>query len=419
MSYLSTISTQFADSGSIDAFSRMRVSTPTNLFDAQFTYNDAALIYEKKVVGTGASISHDANDRCMKMVFSGTTNGQAYMQSYEYIPYQPGKSQLAFITFNMVETNENTKKFVGLSDYEGTGIIGEGNGLEFQLNGTTKQVVIYSDTGFGDETITQSNWNLDKLDGTGISGITLDITKTQIFVIDFQALYVGRVRVGFDIDGKVYYVHEFNHANRNIAAAASPYIQYASLPVRAGMTCTSSATTEMKFICAAVISEGGDPTPKGYIFSKEGTATATNGSRTHVLSVRPKTTFNGIKNRIHFELDSITTFVTGNYPIFWELCIGQAITGGAYSDVNSLYSGFEANPTATINLTPALVIASGYCAGGAGSKDSGQTVRINSKYPITLDMAGIHRALGTLSVIATGLGGNTACRACLQWREIR
>jgi hypothetical protein len=124
------------------------------------------------------------------MTFSSTpTGGKAYMQSYEYIPYQPSKSQLVFITFNMVEDMPDVLKFAGLSDGN--------NGFEFQNNGGTYQFTIYSDTTLGDETVAQTDWNLDTLDGTGLSGITLDLTTTQIVVIDFQALYVGRVSSRF------------------------------------------------------------------------------------------------------------------------------------------------------------------------------------------------------------------------------
>lgn len=38
---------------------------------------------------------------------------------------------------------------------------------------------------------------------------------------------------------------------------------------------------------------------------------------------------------------------------------------------------------------------------------------------MTLDAAGAVRPLGTLSVVATGIGGTSACRAVLNWREIR
>ena len=230
------------DSANLDAFSRLRVSNPLILFNSQFTYDLAPILFEQITNGAGATIAHDTTNRCATLTFAGTgAGGSSYMQSYEYLPYQPGRSQLIFVTFNMISAVANVVKFAGYSD--GT------NGIEFQLNGITKQFHIYSATGEGNETVTQSSWNLDKLDGTGASGITLDITKTQILIIDIQALYVGRVRIGFDIGGQVVYAHEFQHAN----LASFPYIQSANLPVRCGMTCSALSTTSMEFICSAVI----------------------------------------------------------------------------------------------------------------------------------------------------------------------
>jgi hypothetical protein len=47
------------------------------------------------------------------------------------------------------------------------------------------QVVRRSSTSGGvvDDAINQADWNLDKLDGTGASGVTLDVTKVFIFVV--------------------------------------------------------------------------------------------------------------------------------------------------------------------------------------------------------------------------------------------
>lgn len=408
MSYLSQISTKFADSGAIDAFSRVRVSQTASLFDSQFTYNLSNLTFEPITNGSGATVTHDSTNRMALMTFSSTpTGGKAYMQSYEYIPYQPGRSQLVFITFNMGESVSNVLKFAGLSD--GT------NGVEFQLNGTTKQFVIYSATSNGTQTVTQSNWNLDKLDGTGISEITLDTTKVQILIIDFQALYTGGVRVGFDINGVIYYVHEFLHVN----SITSPYFQSANLPIRCGMTCTGTVSATMNFICSSVASEGGETEVRGRTFTIEGTATAGSGTRTHILSIRPKTTFNSITNRIKFELESVDILITGANPILWEVCIGQAISGTTtYSDVNATYSAFEYNTAGTISGSPSLVLASGYVNAGASAKSTSPRF-VNQKYPITLDQAGAVRALGTLSLLVTGFTGTSACRTSLNWREIR
>ena len=398
------------DSANLDAFSRLRVSNPLILHNSQFTYDLTPILFEQITNGAGASISHDTTNRCALLTFSSTpTGGEAYMQTYEYLPYQPGRSQLIFVTFNMIAAVADTLKFAGYSD----GV----NGVEFQLNGTTKQFKIYSATLDGDDTAVQSAWNLDKLDGTGPSGITLDITKTQILVIDIQALYVGRVRVGFDIGGEIIYAHEFKHAN----LATYPYIQTANLPVRCGMTCTGTVSTTMNFVCSAVMSEGGseDINVFGYTFETNTSVTAAVAG-TQVMTLRPKTTFNGITNRMRVAYIDVEIFNTGStgQHVRWDLCIGQAITGGTWADVNTTYSGTEVNTGATLSGSPAITIDSGWASVGANTKGVVNTAVI-SRYPITLNQAGAHRSLGTLTLKVTSLSGTPTVYAAIKFREIR
>lgn len=397
-----------ADTASVDAFSRLRVSNPQILFASQFTYDLNPILMEQIVSGTGSTITYSTTNRCANLAFSSTpTGGQCYMQSYEYLPYQPGRSQLTLVTFNMIEAVANTLKFAGLSD----GV----NGFEFQLNGTTKQFRIYSASGNGNETATQANWNLDKLDGTGPSGITLDITKTQILVIDFQALYVGRVRMGFDIGGVVVYAHQFKHAN----LVTNPYIQSANLPVRCGMTSSATVSTTMNFICCSVVSEGGteDINTFGYTFQTYSSLTAAT-TGTQAFTLRPKTTFNGITNRMRVAYIDVEVYNGGVQGVRWELCVGQNITGGTWADVNTTYSGTEVNTGATLSGSPAIIIDAGWVS-GSGSVHTTTNTAIISRYPITLDAAGNVRSMGSITLKITSLSGTQACNAGIKFREIR
>lgn len=397
------------DGANLDAFSRLRTSNPVGQLDAQFTYDLAPFVFEQKTNGSGATITHDATNRMALMTFSSTpTGGYAYMQTYRWFRYQAGRGQLPIITFNMNGGVANVIKFAEYGDGN--------NAYGFRMNGTTPEFYILSDTTNGDQTKAQSlPWNIDKLDGTGASGITFDATKEQILVVDFQALYVGRVRMGFDIGGQIVYCHEFTHANM----VAYPYIQNASLPVRCGMTCTGTVSTTMWFNCATVLSEGGADEISGYENTAEGIGTAGNATDVHILSIRPKTTFNSITNRSQFELESLEFLVTGNQPVIWKLCIGQAISGTtAFNDVNVASSAFEFNTAGTISGSPAVIIKRGYIAASATS--TGAVARsVSVKYPITLDAAGAVRANGTLSIIAQGKAATSAMQVTANWKEVR
>jgi len=412
MTYLKSVS--FDDTANFDAFSRLRVSQAHSLFESQLTYDLQPLLWEQFAAGDGASIAHDATNRCALMTFNDTPiGGQAYLQTFEHFRYTSGKSQFIIVTFNMNGGADNTLKFAGYSD--GT------DGVEFRLNGSEAQVAILSSTTEGNQIVAQADWNLDTLDGNGPSGLTIDFTKAQILIIDFQALYVGRVRIGFDINGVVYYVHEFLNANHIVY----PYIKTANLPIRCGMVSSSTAstyntsTTTMRFICSTAVSEGGGYTAEGYTFCQEGTTTADNNARTHILSVQPKTTFNGKQNRTKFILENVDVVVTGSAPVIWELCLGDTLTGtNTFIDVNTTYSAFEYNMLGTTSGTPLIVVAKGYLP--ATNQQKGVvSANVPFRYPICLNAAGQARILGRMTLLVTGVGGTSACRASLNWKEIR
>jgi hypothetical protein len=395
----------------LDAFSNVLVALPAFVGGGQFTYDAQPLIYEQILAGDG-TIVHDATERaCILSINTATGSGdKAIMQSYQHYRYQAGRAQQIFITFNFRDNTgvTNLTKFARYGDST--------NAIGFELNETTKQVFIRTGTTASNQVVTQANWNVDKLDGTGESGYTLDTSKTQILVIDLQALYVGRVRVGFDIDGLVIWAHEFLNAN----VQAFPYIQTANLPIAVGMESSGTTATNdtMLFICACVLSRGGQEKIAGFGFSASASITAGNGTRTHVLSVRPKTTFNSITNRIEFALLDLEILNTGSNPVKWELCLGQALTTPTYNDVNTIYSAFEFSTGAALSGSPAIVSASGFV--NNADKGSGIVGRETvNRYPITLNAAGAVRDLGTLTLLAQGIGGTAAIQAQMHWKELR
>jgi hypothetical protein len=137
------------------------------------------------------------------------------------------------------------------------GYYGASNGMYLELSGTTLSFVERSSsTGSLVETrVAQADWNVDKLNGSGPSGLTLDITKAQILWMDIEWLGLGTVRLGFVINGEFIHCHSFHHAN----LIESTYITTASLPLRYEITNTAATASNstLKQVCSTVISEGG------------------------------------------------------------------------------------------------------------------------------------------------------------------
>lgn len=420
MSYFSQIS--YSDTGSLDAFSRLRTSGPEDLLSVQCQYDAEPLQLEGGATGTGVAPTHNADTR-MVALSATAGSGTSFLQSYQYSPYQPGRSQYIATTFVLGAGVAGATVDVGYFDAN--------NGVILRQNGTTNyQLILRTSTGGSvsdTNIVAQSAWNIDTmLSGTGPSGKTIDFTKAQIMIIDLQFLGMGRVRVGFDIDGVLYYVHEFLNANN----LTLPYMQIATLPIGMLITATSTADTKTAYFkCATVQSEGGNLSLIGNSFSTpETTATAGNGTRVPLVAIRPKTTFNSLTNRTLFELTKLNILATGADPIFWELVVGGNYSGQTYADVNSTYSAFEYTsvPGTYTNLTGGIVIASGY-VGGAGSGGTSRPqvtvidipALLSRKYPIALNRAGAVRSLGTLTLLVTGIGATVVCRGSMNFKEIR
>jgi hypothetical protein len=118
-------------------------------------------------------------------------------------------------------------------------------------------------------------------------------------------------------------------------------------------------------------------------------------------------------------LKTIDLLVTGNASVRWELVLGQAISGTTtFADLNANYSCMESNSLGAVSGNPGIIIDSGWVT-------SSNTVKgviesdVPMKYPITLNAAGQARGMGTLSLLVTGIGAASACRAAMTWKEIR
>jgi hypothetical protein len=231
-----------------DAFGKLRVSNPTTTFDSKLIFDKAPIVWAEKLE-TGGTSTYQANRSSVNLAVTSTAGSKVTRQTRRRFNYQPGKSQLILATFVLGSPVAGIRKRVGSFDQD--------NGLFLEQNtaGTLRVVRRTFVSGAAvDNAVDQSSWNLDPLDGTGPSGITLDVTKTQILVIDYEWLGVGRVRFGFNIDGVTTYCHEFLNANN----LTSVYITTPNAPIRYEIENVSAgAGDSLEAICCSVQSEGG------------------------------------------------------------------------------------------------------------------------------------------------------------------
>ena len=232
---------------SADAFGRQRVSEPFTLFDHSFRYGDNPEKWKSKTIGT-ASVAHNLDQGLMDLTIGTGSGDKVIRETAKVLQYQPGKSLLTMNTFVMGAAVPNVRMRIGY--------FGKENGFYVEREGSNNYIVKRSSVSGSivDTRVAQASWNVDKLDGTGPSGVVLDMSKAHIFFSDFEWLGVGSVRTGFVIDGQYIITHIFHHANE----IESTYITTATLPIRYEVENLAASTgATLKQICSTVISEGG------------------------------------------------------------------------------------------------------------------------------------------------------------------
>lgn len=394
----------------IDAFSRLRVSAPGYRFDSQLTYRIDSDLWDTAVTGDG-TVTHDATNRLASVVAGATAGANtAILQSHYHAPYTPGRGQLVFVTFSM-PTVPPTNGEVGCGYYDGS------NGIFLKRTPTEVTINLANTTSADPQSIEQADWNIDPLDGSGPSGKTLDLTKTNILAIQMQALYVGRVVVGFDIDGDLVPVHEFNHAN----VQAHPYIAQASLPIRYwANTSTDATAATIRAICSSVISEGGENLAQ--MAGREFVATGNkiNSAAAAVLVIRCKAQLNSINSNTLCVPTGIDVAVA-DAPCWIEVRRNATVTAGTYEDIDAA-SSVEVSFAGNAGDDPVVTAGTGtlldrfYVPAAASSRATAVAGLVGK---VLLSYSHLLAAGDTLSVIYNGGTGSTDVFASLRWREIR
>jgi len=388
---------KLGDSPSIGAFDRLRVSNPTGLFESTQTYDEQPLLWNTGLTGGGLStyLPNIAASR-----FSVVNSGDAVArQTRSYFRYQPGKSQLIFATFNLQAGDPNVRKRVGYFE--------ERNGLYLEeIDGALWFVRrTYTSGAVVDNRVAQADWNLDTF-------ADLDPEKTQILVIDFEWLGVGRVRVGFVIDGIIRYAHEFLNANN----LTTVYMSTAQLPVRYEIEATGQPAEGIFLdqICCSVISEGGQDPDAGFPFSaSRPTAKSISGTRLPVIAIRPKATFAGLANHVEVIQRQVEFLNTGNGTALVEVVYNPTLTGAVWNSVGAS-SVMEVDVAATA-LSGGIVVYSFYVSATQQS-NTAAAVNIAGRLPISLD---INNANPTPLVVAATNVGTVTAFAAMNWQEYR
>ena len=290
----------------------------------------------------------------------------------------------------------------------------DGNGLFFQDNAGVVEVVRRTSvTGSPvDNAVTQANWSLDKMDGSGPSRIKIDWTKTQQFAIDFEWLSSGRVRMGVRVRGKIRYVHEFLSAN----VLDKVYMSTPNLPLRYQLIAPASSTpVSMECICGTVISEGG--------VTNLGVSRYKSTAGTHVATTTQDTVYAVVGIRLKStHLDAQIKMVSmslvehlGTKEFEWILMFNPTVAG-TFTYTNETNSAVQTATGAVANtVTGGTAIDGGH---GSSAQKGGETNADTLENALRLGAA-IDGTVDEIVLCVRPIGGSTVVNieGSLTWRE--
>lgn len=356
------VDADFSDA-SVDAFGRLRISSPLTLFDSSHRFSDNGLWCSSTAVS--GTYAFNGSQGCIDMNVTAGAGSRVFRETRRVFAYQPGKSLLSMNSFVFSAPKTNLRQRVGYFDTN--------QGYFLELNANADSICFvrrFSTTGSTAEARVSrlggvygagdTGWNTDKLDGTGPSGITaFNVEAAQIMFVDLEWLGVGTVRMGFVLNGRFVVCHQFHHAN----VISTTHIGTACLPLRYEIenTNNTSGVSTMKQICSTVLSEGGyelrgqqktvgTPITSPYPLGVAGTkypvvALRLKSSELNSIVVPTSASVLGLGNGISFK---------------WEVVIGGDISGGTWVSASD-DSSVEYNITST-SLSNGSSVASGYFA---------------------------------------------------------
>lgn len=420
MSYFSTVSLN-TDNAVGDAFGRLRVSNPTTIFDSKQIFNDPDLANSvenqplffdnAEVSGAGTSTLFEIDKAQTTLLVSSGIAGRRVRQTKMRFNYQPGKSQLVLMTFRT-----STAATAGI--LRKIGQFDDDNGLFFDDNGVDYGFVTRSKTSGApaDTRIPQAEWNIDPFDGTGSSGINLDFTKTQILVIDYEWLGVGRVRMGWNVDGVTRYAHDFRNAN-NLDAV---YMSSPNLPIRCEIQNTGAGgVAGISQICTSVASEGGTH-DLGSVRSASTNGTHvdanTAGTIYAILGIQQKAGFIGAAINL---VDTSIQEQAGAKQLEWMLLLNPTVAG-TFTYTGEPQSAIQVARGATANtVTGGFRLGGGYLnsAGNAGGGAGTTATALNNAIRLGATIAGVRDTI-VLCVRPVAGSSNTDVEGSLTWREL-
>ena len=386
---------------------RVKVSGHDITDFSTYTFSKNELNWDEQITGTG-SVVHVPEYGMVKFEVGSNAGDEVIRQTKRVQRYIPGRSAEVAMSVIYGTPTTGIRKRIGLFDNTDGAYFEDGGDGTYYVACRRKVGASFVDT-----RVAREDWNYDKLDGTGPSGIVADPTALQHIVIEYEWYGAGQVEFKYIIDNNSFPVHRFNHANRQ----AYPWSSTASLPVRCELTNVAGTAGTHEFYQGS------------HSFATEGNTEllGRQNSISSAITGKTLTTANTFYPVVALRLkstalnsvvlpDSFSGATLDNTNVFIRLVEGANVTGGtwvSYSDDSPV----EYNITAT-GYTNGIPVETVFVS----ATNQGNIFHLNTRAITQIDRK-TTTTLGdtsdTLIVAMASTNANKAAFASLGWIEVR
>jgi len=401
------LNVQLSDT-SLTSKGRLRTSPPETIFFNTFQYGTETDVWETSATN-GGTATHDPEISGVDMAVTSTVGSQVIRQTHNTMRYIPGRSSTLSFAVRYQTPVVGIRRRVGLFN--------DIDGFYFEDNGGDYACVIINSDGVTPtiNRVSRANWNGDKLDGTGPSGIVADPTAQQLISMDYEWYGAGQVVFQYVINGKSIVIHTFNNGN----ILPSPWCKTPFLPIRCELTnVTGAAGTHHLYQGSnSLITEGETAylgVAQSHMTPVSGVTLAASNTFYPVLSIRLKSTaLQGIVLPTFFQAAT-----TDNTILFYKFIKNATLTQGTWTDMpdpNSFSQYLESPATGTTAISGGTVLDNGIISGGGG----GTGVRLDKDTVYQIGRSSLGTVSDTLTLAVAAANTNKSAIAAITWIEQR
>lgn len=376
----------------LSAFGEMLTANLTPTIGWMFNYS----IINTDLVTTATSGGNvAANNGKAQITANAGVNNWALIQTKRSHRYIPGLGTLVRFSAIFGTAQNNSTQYIGIGD--------SNNGFFFGYQGTVFGILRRRSGNDTEGWIPQSEWNGDKLDGTGPSGITLIPTQGNIYSIKYQWLGFGAIAFYIEnpTNGELILAHRIHYANANTL----PSIFNPTLPLYARVDNSNPSSSLTLETSAAIVFTEGIP-GKALVTRNSAASTKSNvQSKINVLTIQNKTDYAGgtNNNRVYVQPDFLSVSTNSNSTATISLVKNASLGSPNWTDVSTNNSVMRYDSSATISGGTQLL--------------SLTLIKTDTSLQYLLDSLDIFLNPGESLTVACSSTDATTLNASISWRE--